>query len=561
MEVELLDPPDDGSDGAWRRRTVRYLAVLGAIMLGYGILYHLGVTYVEGRDRTFLRSLQFVVETFTTTGFGSESPWTTPVMNLLVIVMDLTGVALIFLALPVLVFPAFEEALSTTVPTGVDEDLADHVVVCAHTPRTDALIKELDPWDVDYVVVEPHEDDARELYEADYSVVRADPQSADGLEAANVDAATAVVADGGDTVNTSIVLTAEELAPEVRTVSVVEDPDLERYHHLAGADVVLSPRRMLGESIARKVTTGVGADLGDGIDLGGDFEIVELPLWRDSDLVGRTLAEGDLRERAGVNVIGAWRGGEFETPPDPTRELTPGTVLLVTGQPRNVERLRDLALTRVRRLTRGETVVVGAGEVGQTVATTLAEAGVPYTLVDREDRPGVDVVGDATDGSTLTEAGVGEARTVVFALSDDADTEFATLVARDSNPDVEILARAQETQNVTKMYRAGADYVLSLATVSGRLMASAVLEDEEVLSADRQVEVVRTRAPGLVGRSLGEADVRARTGCTVVAVERDGGVLTDVGPDTRIEAEDELVVAGTDAGTARFVESLGPASE
>ncbi len=557
MEFELLEPPDNGVDGAWQRRTVRYLAVLGAIMLGYGVLYHLGITYVEGRDRTFLRSLQFVVETFTTTGYGSESPWTTPAMNLFVIVMDLTGVALIFLALPVLVFPAFEEAMSTTVPTSLDEDLADHVVICSHTPRTDALIDELDPWNVDYVLVEPRGDRATALYEDDYSVIRADPQSADGLAAANVEDASAVVADGGDTVNTSIVLTAAELAPEVRTVSVVEDPDLERYHHLAGADDVLSPRRMLGEALARKVTTGVDANLGDGIDLGEDFEVVELPLGRDSDLVGRTLAESGLRERAGVNVIGAWQSGEFETPPDPDLEMGPGTVLLVTGRSADVERLRDLALTRIRQLRRGETVVVGAGEVGQTVATALDDAGVHYTLVDRQNRDGVDVVGNATEAETLTRAGVDRARTVVFAVGEDPATEFATLVARDCNPDVEILARAQETENVTKMYRAGADYVLSLATVSGRLMASAVLEDEEVLSADRQVEVVRLRAPRLVGRTLGDADVRARTGSTVVAVERDGELLTEVGPDTRIESGDELIIAGTDAGTARFAELLG----
>ena len=106
------------------------------------------------------------------------------------------------------------------------------------------------------------------------------------------------------------------------------------------------------------------------------------------------------------------------------------------------------------------------------------------------------------------------------------------------------------------MYRAGADYVLSLATVSGRMLASTILEDEEVISLDKQVEVIRTHAPGLVGRTLGEADVRARTGCTVVGVERDGEVITDLGADFRIREGDELVIAGTDEGTNRFMETL-----
>ena len=117
---------------------------------------------------------------------------------------------------------------------------------------------------------------------------------------------------------------------------------------------------------------------------------------------------------------------------------------------------------------------------------------------------------------------------------------------------VEVVARAEETENVTKMYRAGADYVLSLATVSGRMLASTILEDEDVISMDQQVEIIRTDAGDLAGTTLGDADVRSRTGCTVVAVERNGTVLTNLGPDVRIQYEDSLVIAGTDGGVTRF---------
>jgi K+/H+ antiporter YhaU regulatory subunit KhtT len=105
-----------------------------------------------------------------------------------------------------------------------------------------------------------------------------------------------------------------------------------------------------------------------------------------------------------------------------------------------------------------------------------------------------------------------------------------------------------------KLYRAGADYVLSLATVSGRMIASTILEDRDVLSLDQRVEIVRTAAPGLAGQTIGDALVRTKTGCTVVGVERNGEVLSDAGPDVRIESGDELVVAGTDDGIQRFNE-------
>ncbi|WP_248897226.1 potassium channel family protein [Haloplanus halobius] len=540
----------------WQRRTLYYVVVLGGVMVGYATVYDAGMSAFEGSPVTFLHALQVVVETFTTTGFGSDAPWTSPEMNVLVIVMDLTGVVLIFLALPVLVFPLFEQAISTTVPTSASADLDDHVVICTLTPRGETLVSELDSWDVDHLILESDRERAKDHYEEGYTVIHADPESVDGLEAARLSSARCLVADAADPVNTSVVLTAKEVAEDVRTVSVVDDPAREQYHRLAGADDVLSPRALLGESLASKVTTGISTELGEAIEVGEDFEVAELPIQRGSDLVGRTIAESGVRERAGVNIIGAWFGGEFESPPSPAATLDSGTVLLVTGRETQLERLKELTTADVRRFRRGRTVVVGHGEVGTTVASALSAAGVAHTVMDLDDDPGVDVVGDATDPEALSRADIEDARSVILAIPDDTLTEFAILVVRDLNPSVEIIARAERTENVPKMYRAGADYVLSLATVSGRMLASAILEDEEVISLDKQVEVIRTRAPGLVGRTLGEADVRARTGCTVVGVERDGDVVTDLGPEFRVREGDVLIIAGTDEGTNRFTQLL-----
>ncbi|NHN61467.1 MULTISPECIES: TrkA family potassium uptake protein [Halorussus] len=536
---------------SWKRRTLYYVSTLAVVFVVYALVYDYGMTVYEGRPQPFYHSLQVVVETFTTTGYGSDAPWATPEMNVLVMIMDLTGVILIFMALPVFVVPLFEDALSTTLPTAVDH-MADHVVICTYSPRAETLISELESWDVEYVIVEPDRDRAMGLYESGYSVIHGDPESVETLEAANLGAATALVADASDEVDVSIVLTAHEAAEDVRVVSVVEDPDQRTYHELAGVDEVLSPRQLVGESLADKVTTAVSTELGDAVEIGADFEIAELPVQRGSEIADHTLAESGIRERSGANVIGAWVRGEFETPPSPDLELDAGTVLLVSGRQSQLERLKEFTSSKAHRPRQGTVLVVGHGEVGSTVTDALASANISYTVVDIEDKPGVDVVGDTTDPETLEEAGIEQARTVVFTIADDTLTGFGTLVARDLNPDVEVLTRAEETGNVQKLYRAGADYVLALATVSGRMLASTILEREEVISMDKQVEIVRTTAEGFVGQTLAEADVRARTGCTVVAVERDGDVLTEVGPDFRFQRGDAVVVAGPDEGVNRF---------
>lgn len=540
----------------WRRRFTYYLLLLVIVMFGYAVAYHFGMIIYEGDEsRQFLHSLQIIVETFTTTGYGSDAGWDSPQMLILVMLMDITGVALIFIALPLFVVPLFEKAIAVSVPTEIT-DVSDHVIICGYTPRVETLIAELESWEIDHVILEPDRDRATDLYETGHTVIHEDPESVAGFEHAQIGSATAVVTDTSDQRDVSIVLTAKEAAEAVQVISVVNEPDRSTYHQLAGADKVLSPRQLLGEGLAAKVTTAVTTDLGEAVDLGADFEIAELPIHRGSDLTGRTLAESSIRERVGVNVIGAWFHGDFETPPSPDTELKRGTILLIAGQSSRIDELKERTVSDVRRFDRGETVVVGYGEVGNSVVDSFSDAGVPCTIIDRIDAPAVDVVGEATDPDVLREAGIESAQTVVLALPDDTTAQFVTLVVRDLNPTIEVIARAEGSETMAKMYRAGAEYVLSLATVSGRMLASTILENEDVVSLDTQVQVIRTSAPRLAGHTVGNAQVRTRTDCTILGVERDDDVITDIKPDLRIREGDTLIIAGTDADTNRFTELL-----
>jgi Trk K+ transport system NAD-binding subunit len=534
-----------------KRRVSYFLVVFVLATLLFTVLYQAGMTVLEGEPRTFTESLLVVVETFTTTGYGEDAgQWSTPTLRLLMVVMQLTGVALLFTTFPVILVPLFEEALATDAPT--ETELSDHVVICTFTPRGDTLVDELDAMDVPYLVVESDRERARSLYEDDYEVLHGDPESTDTLVAANIDDALALVADDDDETNASIVLSAKEVAPDVRVVSLIEDAHVADYHRYAGADRVVSPRRLLGESLANKATTSVSADL-DAIEIGEDFEIAELLVQQGAEVVGRPIADSRIAEITGVNIIGAWFRGEFVSPPDPEAVIDEHTILLVSGRDEQIEQLRELTLSEARRYRQGAVVVAGSGEVGTTAADVLVSDGVPTTVVDIEEKPGVDIVGDVTDRRTLSDAGVTEARSVLLALDDDTTTIFATLVVKQFAPETEVIARANERESVRKLYRAGAEYVLALSTVSGRLLASQLL-DEEVISPSTQIDVVRTTAPDLVGRSLVEADVRARTNCTVIAVQRNGELLTDVGPDFVARRGDELIVAGVDADINRFTE-------
>jgi Trk K+ transport system NAD-binding subunit len=546
--------PDGGISPAQRRLAV-YVGLAVFAMAAFAVVYRWAMLTFEGVRVTHLHALEVVVQSMTTTGYGEDaSDWQTPQLQLLAIVMQLSGVVLIFLTLPLFLVPLVEEALRTDPPER--SDLTGHVIICEFTPRGEMLVAELEAIDVPYVVVDPDRDQALALHEDDYEVVHGDPERVADLRAANVEEAMALVADADDETNASIILSAKEAAPDVRVISLIEDARVEDYHRYAGADRVVSPRHLLGGGLASKVTTSISTDLDGAVEIGEDFEVAELLVQYSSPLVGDTIAEARIGEETGANIVGAWFRGEFVSPPDPSAVIDRHTVLLVVGREEQIEQLKELTLSATHRYRRGKVLVAGYGEVGQTVHEALTRSDLPSVVVDREEMTGVDVVGDVTERATLEDAGIDETRTVVLALDDDRTAVFATLAIKQLAPETEVIARANDADSVSKLYRAGAEYVLALATVSGRMLASSLL-DEEVISPDTQIEVVRTEAPALVGRSLAAADVRARTGCTVVAAERDGELVTDVGPEFVVEADDTLVVAGVDEDIMRFNDLAG----
>jgi Trk K+ transport system NAD-binding subunit len=370
------------------------------------------------------------------------------------IAMQFTGLGLFFLTLPLFLIPLVEESIPTAPPPPTS--LRDHVVVCEFTPRGDTLVGELESMDTRYVVVESDRERARELDVDGYSVIHGNPESVEDLVDANAGEAVALVADAADEINASIILSAKQVDPEIHVISLIEDADLADYHRYAGADRVVSPRRLLGDSLAGKSATSISTDLGDAVEIAGDFEVVELLVQRGAEVEGKTIADSGIGQEPGVNIIGAWFRGEFVSPPPPDEVIDEHTILLVTGRETQVERLKELTLSEVRRYRRG-TVVVGHGEVGSTAADALIAAEVPTVVVDREEKPGVDVVGDITDRQTIEKAGVTDARSVILAVDNDTTAVFATLVINRVAPGIEIIARANEAESIPKLYRAGAD--------------------------------------------------------------------------------------------------------
>ncbi|MFC7009137.1 hypothetical protein [Halalkalicoccus salilacus] len=61
-----------------QRLLVLYAIGLVSVILFYTLVYNTGMRTLEGESHSLFRSFQTVVETMTTTGYGADSPWSTP---------------------------------------------------------------------------------------------------------------------------------------------------------------------------------------------------------------------------------------------------------------------------------------------------------------------------------------------------------------------------------------------------------------------------------------------------------------------------------------------------
>ncbi len=525
-----------------RRHAIVYLLAGLTLLLLYTVLYQFGMAVFENVQRGYFESMEIVIQSVTTTGYGQDAHlWESLPMMALTMSMQLTGVVFLFLTLPLFLLPWIENRLEEQLPRSYSG--ADHLVICGYSEIGEALVAELESRSEPYVVILDDADRVARLIDSGYSVVKGDPESQEALERVSVRDARAVVLDRSDETNATIALTVREFTDSPEIVAFVEDTALSSYLRLAGANTVLEPRELLGQGLAEKVSRVITTDLGRTVDISASLRVIELPVSAGSELVGERLDTAKLREQTGVTIVGIWKNGDFVPSPDPSVAIDSQTVLLVSGTTTELEAAMERTLGRDHFDYR-ETVIVGYGNTGKAVKNALESSYITCTIVDSRDIEGVDVVGDAIEPETLEAATIETAGGLIITVPDDTIATFITLVARDRNPDLEIVARVNDVENRSKLYAAGADYVLPLMEVSARMLAGSLL-GEEVISYDTQVEIVKLQAQAFASQTIDEAAIRDQTGCTVLAVERDTQTITDITPDLHLEEGDTLIVAGT----------------
>ena len=320
---------------------------------------------------------------------------------------------------------------------------------------------------------------------------------------------------------------------------------------LAGCQHVIQLGEMLGRSFARRV---FGRDGRSHVIGHFDGLLVAEAAAAGTPLAGLTLREARLPDKVSVSVAGVWERGRFALG-GPDTLLGESTVLLLAGSREQLDAYdRAFGLAHERP---GSVVVIGGGRVGRAAAQALLEEGIEHRIVEKlKERvrdPARYVLGDAAELAVLREAGLDDASSVLVTTHDDDVNVYLTLYCRRLRPDIQVLSRATLERNVSTLHRAGADFVLSYASMGASAIFN-VLRRGDLLTMAEGLDVFRVRLPpALAGRSLAESAVRQETGCSVIAVRRDGETVAN--PDVRapLDAGSELVLMGDTEAERRFL--------
>jgi Trk K+ transport system NAD-binding subunit len=352
--------------------------------------------------------------------------------------------------------------------------------------------------------------------------------------------------------NSNIAFTVREVSESVPIVAFARATESVDVLQLAGSSHVLQLTEMLGRSLVRR--TVAGDTRTNVIGRFGELLIAEAPVV-GTPMIGRVLGDGWLRRATGLTVVGLWRRGQFQLPA-PDLEIEATTMLVLAGSQQQLDSFNEL--TVIYNLPDSPVLILGGGRVGRAAARALQAREIDFRIVEQNPAqlrmPEHTIIGSAADLETLVRAGIEEAPTTIVTTSDDATNIYLTIYVRGLRPDVQIISRSNLERNVSTLHRAGADFVMSYASMGANAIYN-VLEQNDVVMVAEGLDIFRYPAPPqLIGRSLLESRIRETTGCSVVAVE-DGQELQINPPASYVIPNGvELILIGTTEGERLFVE-------
>lgn len=543
------------------RVLMKFFVVLTTMITIYTVGFHF-VMLSENREYSWITGFYWTLTVMSTLGFG-DITFTTDLGKLFSILVLMSGIIFLLTMLPFifiqfLYLPWLESQTKAGTPREIPEETEGHVILTNYDPLTINLIERLKRYDYGYVIIMQDVQKVLELHDLDYNAVVGDLGDPETYRRVRTQQAALVFANVDDMMNTNIAFTVREISQSIPIVANADLDDSVDILELAGSTYVFQFMKMLGQSLARRVLgSSTGANVIGSIDT---LLIAEASAMR-TPLEGLTLKQAALREKVGINVVGVWERGRFRIP-DARTLISPATVLLLAGSAEQLKNY-DERFGHYKQ-HQAPVLILGGGRVGCASAQALEERNIDHRIIEKDPElvgEGPYVQGSAADIKTLMRAGIEKAPSVIVTTSDDATNIYLTIYCRRLRPDIQIISRANFATNISKLHTAGADLVMSYASMAANMIVNFLKPGELVMLAEGlNVFRVETHS-SLLGKSLTESRIGKETGCNVIAVYDGGKMRINPDPAFRFGEDNELILIGTTEAEKRFFETFSEISK
>lgn len=541
---------------------VRLVIVLVVLVTIFSVLFHV-LMEREGQHHSWVTGFYWTLTVMSTLGFG-DITFASDAGRIFSIVVMISGVIFLLVLLPFTFIeffyaPWMKAQTASRAPRELPPGTRNHVLLTRYGPVTKVLVRMLEKHHYAFFVLVPTLEEALQLDEQGIPVVLGELSDPETYRRLRIDQAAMVVTTRSDIINTNVTFSIREVSDNVIVIASARSNAARDALELAGVTHILQLEEMMGQALARRV---IGHDSRAHI-IGRveDLVIAEAGAG-GSPLVGKSIAECGVRSRTGVNIVGIWERGKL-IPPEPSRMITDHTLFVVGGTESQIEAYNSsFAAGPNANEGRSNVVLVGGGRVGRATARALEEAKIAWTIIEllpeRVQYPDKTIVGDASEFELLVKAGLHEAGTVIITTRDDDTNIFLTIFYRRLRKSLQIISRCTDEANVARLHRAGADLVMSYASMSANSIFNHLRGSDSCLLAVGLSVFPSSVPKSLEGRTLAESQVRSRTGCSILAIEIKGKREISLQPDTLLPQGGKLILMGSMEAEEMFFDLFPP---
>jgi voltage-gated potassium channel len=222
-------------------------------------------------------------------------------------------------------------------------------------------------------------------------------------------------------------------------------------------------------------------------------------------------------------------------------------------------------------------IVCGYGRMGRALCRYLIQKHLDFVVIEQNPKrvPVMNedgilyIVGVATDEANLIKTGIERAKGIISVLGTDADNVFLVLIAKGLNPDIFVVARANQDETEKTLYAAGTDKVVSPFALGARRVAHAILRPTVIHflelafaddATDINVEEMTVSASSkLIDVSLQESGLRQDFDLIIISIKKeDGAMRFNPKASYQFEASDTIIAVGNSKNLIQTAKILNP---